>query len=52
MNERIEAVVFILMAVFVMAYGMLDIRIAAALATVFLIVFAFYKFRQPRGRTR
>ncbi len=52
MNERIEAGVVLLMALFVTIYAMLDTHAAAALATVFLIVFAFYKFRQPGHRTR
>ena len=47
MNEKTEATISILAALFVLFSAMLDPRVSVVLSVIFLVAFAVYKFARP-----
>jgi hypothetical protein len=47
MNEKTEATISILAALFVLFSAMLDPRVSVVLSVIFLVAFAVYKFTRP-----
>lgn len=47
MNEKTEATISILAALFVLFSAMLDPKVSVVLAVIFLVALAVYKFTRP-----
>jgi hypothetical protein len=52
MNDTIEATLNVAVAIFVLFVALLDPRISAGLAIVFLVVLSVYKFARSRREGR